>query len=320
MIRILSISFCIVLANCLGTSAGNHPFFAAGWKSGGPAIYDAGFKKAWQAETPDEITDGWVFPDGGMVYSFSDRKTGEAGVVRLDAQKKQMWTYRVPQGHDNHSCQPLPHGGFLLGECGGDALWMVEIDQRGREVKRIRVAGAPQDIHHAFRAVRKTPQGTYLGALMKSAGNLEGGHVYEWDASGRLFRTFPSGSFHAVRLPNGNTLVSEGHGREGRLLTEYAADNSVAWELTEKDVEAAGLKVYMVCGFHCLPNGNVVVSNVRHGKNPLGAADGESPRVFEITRDKQVVWKVPSEISGYNMGCVQLLDVTGDIHRYGVYR
>jgi hypothetical protein len=226
-----------------------------------------------------------------------------------------MWEYRVPRGHDNHSCQPLPHGGFLLGECGGDALWMVEIDEHGKELKRIKVAGPPKDIHHAFRAVRKTPQGTYLGTLMKPAGELKGGHAYEWDASGKLIRTFPSGSFHAVRLPNGHTMVSEGHGRQGCLLTEYAADHSVAWELTEKDLETAGLKVFMVCGFHCLPNGNVVVSNVKHGMHPLGAEDGASPGVFEITRNKQVVWQVPSQTSGLNMGSIQLLDVAGELHR-----
>ena len=96
----------------------------------------------------------------------------EAGVVRLDKEKNVLWEYRVPKGHDNHSCQPLPHGGFLLGECGKDALWMLEIDKNGKEFKRVRVVGAPADVHHAFRMVRKTPQGTYLGTLMKSAGGL----------------------------------------------------------------------------------------------------------------------------------------------------
>jgi hypothetical protein len=197
---------------------------------------------------------------------------------------------------------------------------MVEIDKHGKELKRVRVAGAPKDVHHAFRAVRKTPQGTYLGTLMKPAGELQGGHTYEWDAEGNLIRTFPSGSFHAVRLPNGNTLVSEGHGKEKRLLTEYAPDNSVVWALTEADLKAAGLQIYMVCGFHRLSNGNTVITNVQHGKNPLGMENGESPKVFEITKSKQIVWKVPPQTSRYNMGCIQILDVPGDVCRFAIWR
>lgn len=68
----------------------------------------------------------------------------------------------------------------------------------------------------------------------------------------------------------------------------------------------------MVCGFQRLPNGNTVVSNVKHGKHPLGAENGESPKVFEITRDKQIVWKIPSVTSLLNMGSIQILDVPGN--------
>jgi hypothetical protein len=314
------ILMCVLVGVSGSVLGAGHPFFAAGWKSGGPAVYDAAFKKQWQQESPDEFTDGWVLPDGGIVYSFSKRKEGIAGVVRLDPKKNKLWEYRVPQGHDNHSCQPLPHGGFLLGECGKQALWMVEIDLDGKLLKRVKVADAPADLHHAFRAVRKTPQGTYLGTLMKGAGKLQGGHAYEWDATGELLRTFSSGSFHAVRLPNGNTLVSDGNGKDGRLLTEYAPDDSIVWALTGEDLEAAGLRVNMVCGFQRLADGNTVVSNVKHGKISLGAKGGETPKVFEVTPDKKVVWKVPASASPNNMGSIQLLDARGKASCTGNFR
>lgn len=299
-----------------------HRFFVCGWASGGPAIYDESFTKTWGINLDDELSDGWVLPDGGIVFSFSKRKENTAGVVRLDKNKNKRWTYIAPNGSDNHSCQPLPHGGFLLGECAKDGLWMVEIDAKGKEFKRVKVADAPVDIHHAFRAVRKTLQGTYLGTLMKGAGELKGGHAYEWDASGKLIRTFPSGSFHAVRLPNGNTLVSDGHGRAGQcsVLTEYAPDDTVVWVLNDQDLKAAGLRVNMVCGFQRLPNGNTVVTNVKHGKKPLGLVDGEAPKAFEITPDKKVVWKVPAETSSGNMGSFQVLDVEGDPLKLELFR
>jgi hypothetical protein len=301
-----------------------HPFFIAGWNSAGPAMYDAAFKETWRLGSKDELSDGWALPDGGVVYSFSKRKEGLAGVVRLDKRKKVLWTYTAPDGSDNHSCQPLPHGGFLLGECSRKALWMVEIDAKGQELKRVKVADAPADIHHAFRAVRKTLQGTYLATLMKGAQmdekSLAGGHAYEWDATGKLIHTFPSGSFHAVRLPSGNTLVSDGHGKKDVLLVEYAPDNSVVWQLTGADLKAEGLAVKMVCGFQRLPNGNTIVTNVKHGKHTLGLEDGEAPKVFEITSDKKVVWKVPSTTSAGNMGSIQVLDAPGNPFKLEVFR
>jgi hypothetical protein len=303
-----------------------HRFFVCGWNSGGPAIYDAALQKTWSLNVPDEPSDGWVLPGGDVVYSFSKRKEKLAGVIRLGKNKNELWKYTSPNGSDNHSCQPLPHGGFLLGECGNTAVWMVEIDADGKEFKRVKVADAPTDIHHTFRMVRKTPQNTYLGTLMKPVKcgdiTLQAGHAYEWDETGKLIHTFPSGSFLAVRLPNGNTLVSDGSGREGHdtVMTEYAPDDTVVWELSGQDLEKAGLCVWMVCGFHRLSNGNTVVSNVKHGKHSLGLADGDAPKVFEITPDKKLVSKVPAETSSGNMGGIQVLDDPGDPFKFEVFR
>ncbi|HKL22209.1 MAG TPA: hypothetical protein VJ904_10405 [Tichowtungia sp.] len=64
-----------------------HRFFICGWASGGPAIYNETFEPVWHHDSDDEISDGWVLPDGGVVYSFSRRKQGVAGVVRLGADR-----------------------------------------------------------------------------------------------------------------------------------------------------------------------------------------------------------------------------------------
>jgi hypothetical protein len=69
-----------------------------------------------------------------------------------------------------------------------------------------------------------------------------------------------------------------------------------------------------------LPNGNTVVSNVKHGKHSLGLAGGDAPKAFEITPDKKVVWKVPAEASSGNMGSIQILDIPGDPFEMEVFR
>jgi hypothetical protein len=301
-------------------------FFICGWNSGGPTLFTEAFEPVWTVKVADEPSDAWLLPDGGLVCSFSKRKENIAGVIRLDKDRKQIWKYTTPVGVDNHSCQPLPHGGFLLGESSKKGGWMVELDAEGNEIKRVKVLDRVKDIHHTFRMVRKTKNNTYLATLLRDATyrgeQLAGGHAYEWDESGKLIHTFPSGFFYAIRLPNGNTLVSEGSGRgeHHTVVTEYAPDNSVVWELNDQDMKDAGFRIGMVCGLQRLPNGNTVVSNVAHGKHFVGLATGEEPKAFEMTPDKKVVWKVPAAAIKGNMGSLQMLDVAGDPFKLEIFR
>lgn len=288
-----------------------HRFFKCGWASGGPAIYGADFKAEWSLADGNELSDGWVLPDGGVVFSYSIRRK-EAGIIRLGADKKQLWKYTAPDGHDNHSCQPLPGGGFLAGETATNGMWMVEVDKDGKEQKRVKVGGSTRDMNHTFRQVRKTPQGTYLAAIMNE------NKTCEWDADGKLVRTFPKGVFVAIRLPSGNTLVTAAHpAPDHGAVIEYDKDGKVVWEVTQADIEALGVQVSMVCGAQRLPNGNTVITNASHGK-PVGT--GDLVKAFEITPDKKLVWSIPSAVAKGNMGNIQILDVPGDATRFEVLK
>ncbi len=288
-----------------------HRFFKCGWASGGPAIYDASFKAEWSLSDGSESTDGWVLPDGGVVYSYSIRGK-EAGIIRLGPDKKQLWKYVAPDKHDNHACQPLPGGGFLAGETATNGMWMVEIDKAGNEVKRVKVGNATRDMNHTFRQVRKTAQGTYLAAVMNE------NKTYEWDAEGKLLRTFPKGAFVAIRLPSGNTLVTAAHpAPDHGAVIEYDKDAKVVWEVTQADIEALGVQVSMVCGAQRLPNGNTVITSAIHGK-PVGA--GDLVKAFEVTPAKKLVWSIPSATAKGNMGNIQILDVPGDVYRFEVFK
>ena len=300
-----------------------HRFFKAGWASGGPAIFDADFKPEWSLANAAELSDGWVLPDNGVVFSFSTRRNGnepigakqqlfESGIVRLDGAKKEIWKYLAPDGHDNHSCQPLPDGGFLAGETAPNGMWMVEIDQHGKEQKRIKVGDSTRDAHHTFRQVRKTAEGTYLAAVMNE------NKSYEWDGSGKLLRTFPKGGFVAIRLPNGNTLVTAAHPAPTYgVVIEYDKNAKVVWEVTQTDIESMGVQVNMVCGLQRLPNGNTVLTSAVHGK-PVGA--GDAVKALEITPEKKLVWSIPGNIAKGNMGNIQILDVPGNVYNFEVLK
>lgn len=301
----------LVGSNCSSQTPVKHRFFKCGWASGGLAIYDTAFQPEWSLDNQAETSDGWVLPDNGVVFSYSIRGK-EAGIVRLGPDKNQLWKYVAPDRHDNHSCQPLPGGGFLAGETAKNGMWMVEIDKDGKEQKRIKVGDSTRDMNHTFRQVRKTALGTYLAAVMNE------NKTYEWDAAGKLIRTFPKGAFVAIRLPNGNTLVTAAHpASDHGVVIEYDKAAKVVWEVTQSDIDAMRIQVNMVCGAQRLPNGNTVITSVNHGK-PVGS--GDAVKAFEITPAKQLVWSIPSNTSKGNMGNIQILDVPGDVYNFEVLK
>jgi len=287
-----------------------HRFFWGG--SGQQGLFDENFKMIWGTKKTQAAFDGWLLPDGGSVHSYSIRKKKESGVVRLDANQKEIWRYTA-QGKDNFSCQPLPHGGFLLGETAKDGMWMVEIDKDGKEFKRVKVGDSTKDMHHTFRLVRKTPQGTYLGAIMN------GNKTHEWDENGKLIRTFDRGKFVAIRLPNGNTLVSAGapKGNRGAVI-EYDSEGNVVWEVTADDIKALGIEFVICCGLQRLPSGNTVISSVKYGKKFV--SEGKKVQAFEITPDKKMVWSIPADTQKTLISNPQILDVEGDVYNFGILR
>ncbi|MCD6304072.1 MAG: hypothetical protein J7M21_03830 [Planctomycetes bacterium] len=290
-----------------------HRFLKAGWRSGGPGIVGRDGRLEWSLKDGRELSDAWALPDGGIVYSFSQRNK-EAGIIRLGPDKKRMWVYHCQQGRDNHSCQPLPGGRFLAGEVSKDGAWMVEVDARGRKVKEVKVQLAVRNLHHTFRNVRKTPQGTYLAAVMCE------NKTYEWDADGKLIRTFPNGRYVAVRLSNGHTVTS-GSPRNDKMggITEYDEKGDIVWALTKADFEKLGLRVMMICGLQVLPNGDVVFGKVRHGSVTAG---GKYYKLVEISRDKKLIWAFDggAEFSKIEMGSFQILDVGGDPRKFEVIK
>ena len=309
----------LVLVGVVGFTTGadnaktaGHRYLKAGWASGGPEIVAADGKVEWTLKRGDELSDAWALADGGVAYSYSKRGKA-AGIVRLDKDKKEMWVYTAADKRDNHSCQPLPGGGFLTGETLKSGAWMVEIDAHGKKVKEVKVDLTMKDPHHTFRHVRKTKEGTYLAAIM----NLN--KTYEWDANGKVIRTFPNGHYAAVRLANGNTLTS-GKPRSDDMggVTEYDKNGKIVWALTKADFEKMGLKIMMICGIQRLPNGNTVLSNVRHGSI---TKTGKDYKILEITRDKKLVWFVDDpRFAKRQLGSIQILDVKGDPAQFEVFK
>jgi outer membrane protein assembly factor BamB len=234
-----------------------------------------------------EANDAWLLPNGNVVFAYKQ------GAREMAPDKTVVWNYSAPAGTEVHSCQPLADGRFLVGEAHDGGVGMLrEIDATGKLVSTVTVTEpggfAP---HNQFREIRKTPQGTYLVTYLQS------NKAVEFDSGGKQLREFPCGSFVAIRLPDGNTLISCG---DGHRVIEVDPQNKIVWEVTETEIP--GNRLGFAAGLQRLANGNTVICNwPGHSANP------NQPQAFELTRDKKVVWELKNPLLGWTSN-IEVLD------------
>ena len=269
-----------------------HRFLKSGCNSGSVAIVSADGQIEWEYKIADETNDSWLLPNGDIVFAH------KFGVREVTPDKQIVWEYKAPKDAEVHSCQPLPGDRFLIGEARKDVGYLYEMDRGGKIHKTITIPSTG-GAHSQFRVVRKTPQNTYLVTYQRN-----GGKAMEFDGDGKLLRTFPGGRFAAIRLPDGNTLIAGGD--EHRIIEVDPKDN-IVWEVNQNDIP--GNMIGFAAGMQRLPNGNTVICNWSgHG----GSKD--QPQVFEITRDKRLVWELKDK--RLNMiSSIQILDVVGELLR-----
>jgi len=251
--------------------------FIHGYSGGSPKaiqIIDKNKQVEWELPLAyEEVNDAWVLPSGNVLFAYHD---SQSGCREVNMAKQTVFEYHTPSGGETHSCQRLPNSDTLVGISfanGTSELLEVGSDLNVHHMVTLSLGG---DSHSQFREVRKTAKGTYL--IVEQRG---GGKAMEFDADGKKLRTFPCGSFVAIRLPNENTLISCG---DDHRVIEVAPDDSVVWEITESEIP--GNKLGFVGGLQRLPNGNTLICNwPGHG----GGLFSE-PEIFELTPAKQVVW------------------------------
>jgi outer membrane protein assembly factor BamB len=132
-----------------------------------------------------------------------------------------------------------------------------------------------------YNLLRRTPAGTFLLAMRAEKAFIE------IDETGKeLWRhSVPDLPVVAERLANGNTLMSWRGG-----LLEVTPKHEVAWELKAADVK--DFTVLIFGGFHRFENGNTLIANSDwHYRD----AKETAVQLFEVTRDKKVVWKLGVE-------------------------
>lgn len=263
-----------------------------------------------------EYSDMHRLSNGDIVFAY------KTGWRKIDQTGKTLYDYRCPKlvGPDGkdilnpkgkpywnecHSAQPIGMDRVLFMRNGLPAkliLFNIKTGQVEMEHEvTTKYPGDPTHIHAQFRNVRMTKAGTYLLA------HLDLGKIIEYDKDWKEIWSCDARSvWHAVRLPNGNTLAG---GNQNAWAREFNPKGEIVWEL--KDGDLPGIKINSVHQAIRLANGNTVITNWTAGVDKVNWP--KIVQVIEVTPEKKVVWAFNQWVNP-DLGpasCIQLLDEPG---------
>lgn len=258
-----------------------HSFLACGQKT---YMIEADGKPSWTY--PAATRDGYVLDDGTILLTLSKSPRYRGGaVIRVAADGEETLVWEGTQSEVN-SAQPTTQNTFVITEA-GEHPRLLEIDGSGKVMLEFPLVCQKPDHHMQTRMARKLTDGTYLAPHLldfavfhySKDGNVIG--KLETHLAGDTDRQIQTWPFTAIRHGDGHTLVSCTHGNR---VVDFDAAGKIVWTLTNEDLPGNWLQD--PCGAQVLPNGNIVITSYAAGRE-----DPHAPKLFEVTREKQVVWK-----------------------------
>jgi hypothetical protein len=134
-------------------------------------------------------------------------------------------------------------------------------------------------VHAQFRRVRMTAKGTYLLPFLKM------NKVVEYDKHFNAIWTYEIPTpWAAVRLHNGNTLITDEH---DKLVREVSPKYETVWEFKQSDVPADAV-LHNLQTAERLTNGNTVIFSSTGGSKREERTS--IIQALEVTPDKRLVW------------------------------
>ena len=269
----------------------SHSFFIAGPKFTG-IIGESG-EVIWDSKKSG-ARDGYVLKNGNILICWADE------VREYNKEKRVILNYKKHQESiEFGTAVRLSNGHTMITESGIKPR-IVEINKKGDVVKSIPLQPETDNIHMQTRMARKLENGNYLVPHLlafavkeyKSDGTIV--NVFRTDYEkfgGKKSRTWP---FTAIRLKNGNTLVTL---TNGNRVVEFNAEGKIIWEIDNSLFKQNPL--VDPCGAQRLPNGNTVIAS-------YGSQNGI--KIFEIDLYKKIVWTYDN----YRAHHFQILTTNGE--------
>lgn len=257
-----------------------HSFLACGQKT---YIMGADGKASWTYPAPSR--DGYVLEDGTVILTLSKSRGTGGSVVSIAPDGKETLIWKGTQSEVN-SAQPTADGTFVITEAGNNPR-LLEVSATGEVILEFPLACQKKNHHMQTRMARKLSDGTYLAPHLLNFAVFR--YSRDGKVLGKLDTTAPNDPEHkihtwpftAIRHGDGRTLVCCTHGNR---VVDFDANGEIVWTLTNDDLPGNWLQD--PCGGQVLPNGNIVITSYAAGR-----ADPRAPKLFEVTRDKKVVWK-----------------------------
>lgn len=265
-----------------------HSFLGCG-KANRAVIVGEDGKVQWKYDKP--ASDGWVLANGNVLLAlYPTPGFPKGGVVEVErATKKVVFAYKGQQ-KEISTVQQLADDRFLAAELGPEPRAIV-IDRSGKILQKMPFQCQKGNAHMQTRMLRVLPNGNYI------APHLLDFAVKEYEpATGKVVQAFPTDDrgrgkrdwpFTAIRLEDGNTLIGC---TNGNRIIEVDDKGKIVWSVTNDDI---GENLFDdACGVQRLPNGNTVVTSYH--------AKGDAVKLFEVTREKKVVWRYSGMNSGFH--------------------
>jgi hypothetical protein len=241
---------------------------------------------------------GWEYDDVWMLSNGNILFTRMQYIAEVTPKKEVVWRYDAPEGAEIHACQPigLDKVMFIQNDL-PPKLMVVNIKTKKVEVQHELPAQSLTDrgtVHGQFRHARYTAQGTYLVSFLVM------GQVVEYDKNFKeIWKYETKQPWAAIRLKNGNTLITE---EKGIVTREVNKKKEIVWEVRPGDLPEAYRYIDTQTATR-LANGNTVICS--RGDN------GKGPQLVEVTRDKKVVWVLWDWANFGPATAVQILDDPG---------
>jgi hypothetical protein len=286
-----------------GKGLAEHDFVYSGESHERKIFLVRGGRVVWSYDDPagkGEISDMVVLSNGNILFAH------QFGLTEIAPDKRVVWNYVPPAGHEVHTAVPIGMDRVLYIENGDPAamLRVVNIGTGAVEKEFALPVKHPVQVHPQFRHARLTPQGTLLVA------HMDLGKVVEYDADGHELWSFPApGAWSANPLANGNVLITDRIG-----VREVTRRGDAVWSWTPAD--AAGYKFAALQNAWRLKNGDTVINNwvnewnyADRDKHPADAPG--SVQAIEVTPEKKIVWALREWGPEVNLGpatSIQFLD------------
>jgi outer membrane protein assembly factor BamB len=282
-----------------GNGLAQHDFLYAG-ESHSRRIYVIRHGEVvWNYDDPGgkgEISDAVMLSNGNILFAH------QYGVTEISPEKKVLWNYDAPPGHEVHTALPIGKDRVLFIQNGDPAIVrVVNIVTEKTEKEFNLPTKHPVSVHGQFRHARLTSNGTLIVA------HMDLNKVVEYDSDGKELWSFPATNPWGVTpLSNGNLLITDRLG-----VREVNRRGDSVWTFSPSEVPE--YKFANLQQAWRIPGDNILLNNWVNEWSQSAESFPGTVQALELTPSKNVVWVLRAWTLPANLGpatTIQILDET----------